>query len=243
MNGAGSALLFAFTSIAHPRILWLMLWPVLLALALWGAAVLIFWGQLVVWLGSTLKGWVQTATFFFNWDSTDVTLFAAKALILVMLVPLIQLTALLILGVFGMPVMVNHVAERRFPQLERRLGGSFAGSIWNSVVAVLGMLLLFAVSLPLWLFPPLWPVIPVVILAWVNQKVLRYDALAEHANPEEMKRISSESRGTLLFLGGALALVSYIPVLGFFAPVIVALTFIHYLLARVKGLRDQPAAG
>jgi len=105
------------------------------------------------------------------------------------------------------------------------------------------MLLLFAVSLPLWLFPPLWPVIPVVILAWVNQKVLRYDALAEHANPEEMKRISSESRGTLLLLGGALALVSYIPVLGFFAPVIVALTFIHYLLARVKGLRDQPAAG
>jgi len=76
MNGAGSALLFAFTSIAHPRILWLMLWPVLLALAAWGAAVLIFWGQLVVWLGSTLKGWVQTATFFFNWDSTDVTLFA-----------------------------------------------------------------------------------------------------------------------------------------------------------------------
>jgi hypothetical protein len=215
---------------------------VLLALAFWGTAVLIFWGQLVLWLGGTLKGWVQTATFFFNWDATDVTLFAAKALILVMLVPLIQLTALLILGVFGMPVMVNHVAERRFPQLERRKGGSFAGSMWNSVVAVLGLMLLGLVSLPLWLFPPLWPVIPVVILAWVNQKVLRYDALAEHADPGEMNRIFSESRGTLLLLGGALALVSYIPVLGFFAPVIVALTFIHYLLARVKGLRDQPAA-
>ena len=242
MNGAGSALLFAFTSLAHTRILWLMLWPVLLAVAFWGAAVLIFWGQLVVWLGGTLKGWVQTATFFVNWDATDVALFAAKALILVMLVPLIQLTALLILGVFGMPVMVNHVAERRFPQLERRKGGSFAGSMWNSVVAVIGLLLLGAVSLPLWLFPPLWPVIPVVILAWVNQKVLRYDALAEHADPQEMKRIFSGSRGTLLLLGGALALVSYIPVLGFFAPVIVALTFIHYLLARVQGLRDQPAA-
>ena len=76
MTGTGSALLFAFTSLAHLRILWLMLWPVLLALAFWGAAVLIFWGQLVVWLGGTLKGWVQTATFFFNWDSTDVTLFA-----------------------------------------------------------------------------------------------------------------------------------------------------------------------
>ena len=242
MNGAGSALLFAFANLAHRRILWLMLWPVLLALALWGVAALIFWGQLVAWLAGTLKGWVQTATFFVNWDATDVTLFAAKALILVMLVPIVQLTALLILGVFGMPVMVNHVAERRFPDLERRRGGSFAGSLWNSAVALLGMLLLGVLSLPFWVFPPLWPLIPVAILAWVNQRILRYDALAEHADAQEMKRIFAGCRGTLLVLGAGLALVSYIPVLGFFAPVIVALTFIHYLLAHLKPLREPPAA-
>ena len=242
MNGAGTALMFAFTNLAHPRILWLMLWPVLLAIALWGALALVFWGRLVIWLGDTLKRWVQTATFFVNWDATDVTLFAAKALILVMLVPIVQLTALLILGVFGMPVMVNHVADRRFAQLERRQGGSFAGSVWNSAVAMLGLAVLAAISVPLWFFPPLWPVIPVVILAWVNQRVLRYDSLAEHADAAEMKRLFTGNRGTLLILGAALALVSYIPVIGLFAPVIVALTFIHYLLARLKELRNQPAA-
>jgi CysZ protein len=242
MSEVGAALLFAFANLAHPRILWLMLWPVLLALALWGAAALVLWGRLVVWLADTLKGWVQTATFFVNWDATDVTLFAAKALILVLLVPLIQLTALLILGVFGMPVMVNHVAERRFPELERRRGGGFAGSVWNSVVALLGMLLLAVLSLPFWLFPPFWPLIPVAILAWVNQRVLRYDALSEHADAPEMKRIFAQCRATLLMLGAGLALVAYIPVLGFFAPVTVALTFIHYLLARLKRLREQPVA-
>jgi hypothetical protein len=242
MSEVGAALLFAFANLAHPRILWLMLWPVLLALALWGAAALVLWGRLVVWLADTLKGWVQTATFFVNWDATDVTLFAAKALILVLLVPLIQLTALLILGVFGMPVMVNHVAERRFPELARRRGGGFAGSVWNSVVALLGMLLLVILSLPFWLFPPFWPLIPVAILAWVNQRVLRYDALAEHADAPEMKRIFAQCRAALLMLGAVLALVAYIPVLGFFAPVIVALTFIHYLLARLKRLREQPVA-
>jgi len=242
MSEVGAALLFAFANLAHPRILWLMLWPVLLALALWGAAALVLWGRLVVWLADTLKGWVQTATFFVNWDASDVTLFAAKALILVLLVPLIQLTALLILGVFGMPVMVNHVAERRFPELERRRGGGFAGSVWNSVVALLGMLLLAILSLPFWLFPPFWPLIPVAILAWVNQRVLRYDALAEHADAPEMKRIFAQCRATLLVLGAGLALVAYIPVFGFFAPVIVALTFIHYLLARLKRLREQPVA-
>ena len=238
MTGVGAALLFAIANLAHPRILWLMLWPVLVALTLWGAATLIFWGQLVVWLSEALKRWVQTATFFFSWDATDVAVFAAKALILVMLVPAIQLTALLILGVFGMPAMVNHVAERRFPELARRQGGSFAGSLWNSVVAVLGMLLLGALSLPFWLFPPLWPVIPIVILAWVNQRVLRYDALAEHASATEMKRIVSDCRGALVGMGAGLALVSYIPVLGFFAPVVVALAFIHYLLTRLKLLRE-----
>ena len=227
MNGVGSAFFFAFTNLAHPRILWLMLWPVLLAIALWGGALLVVWGQLVVWLGDNLKRWVQTATFFVNWDATDVTLFAAKALIL---------------GVFGMTVMVNHVAERRFPQLERRRGGGFAGSLWNSAVAILGMLLLGALSLPFWLFPPLWPVIPVVILAWVNQRVLRYDSLAEHADSAEMTRIFSECRGTLLVLGGGLALVSYVPVVGIFAPVLVALTFIHYLLERLQRLRNSPPA-
>jgi CysZ protein len=242
MSEVGAALLFAFANLAHPRILWLMLWPVLLALALWGVAALVLWGRLVVWLADTLKGWVQTATFFVNWDATDVTLFAAKALILVLLVPLIQLTALLILGVFGMPVMVNHVAERRFPELERRRGGGFAGSVWNSAVALLGMLLLALLSLPFWLFPPFWPLIPVAILAWVNQRVLRYDALAEHADATEMRRIFAQCRATLLMLGAGLALVAYIPVLGFFAPVIVALTFIHYLLARLKRLREQPVA-
>ena len=242
MSEVGTALLFAFANLAHPRILWLMLWPVLLALALWGAAALLLWGRLVVWLADTLKGWVQTATFFVNWDASDVTLFAAKVLILVLLVPLIQLTALLILGTFGMPVMVNHVAERRFPELERRRGGGFAGSVWNSVVALLGMLLLAVLSLPFWLFPPFWPLIPVAILAWVNQRVLRYDALSEHADAEEMKRIFAQCRAMLLALGAGLALVAYIPVLGFFAPVIVALAFIHYLLARLKRLREQPVA-
>jgi len=243
MTGVGAALLFALANLAHPRILWLMLWPVLVALTLWGAAALIFWGQLVVWLSEVLRRWVQTATFFVSWDATDVTAFAAKALILVMLVPMIQLTALLILGIFGMPAMVDHVAERRFAQLARRHGGSFAGSIWNSVVALLGMLLLGALSLPFWLFPPLWPILPVVILAWVNQRVLRYDALAEHADAAEMKRIFADCRGALVALGAGLALVAYVPVLGFFAPVVVGLTFIHYLLARLQRLRETPAGG
>lgn len=241
MTGIGGSLLFALANLFHPRMLWLMLWPVMVAMLFWGALALVFWGQLVLWVAELIRQWAHYATLVVPWSATDVALFAAKVLILVLLVPLIQLTALLLLGVFAMPEMVNHVAARRFAELERRHGGGFAGSVWNGVVALCGLALLALVSLPLWLFPPLWPILPVAIMGWVNQKVLRYDALAEHADAAEMQRIFAARRGSLYVLGLVLALVAFVPLLGFFAPVMVGLTFIHYLLSQLKLLREQPA--
>ncbi|HEX5612625.1 MAG TPA: EI24 domain-containing protein [Burkholderiales bacterium] len=240
MKEAGTALLFAIANLAHPRILWLMVWPVLLAIALWGGLAWFFWDSLAVWLGEQIRGWMEMVTFFIRWDASAAALFAAKALILVLLVPLIQLTAVLILGIFGMQAMVDHVAERRFPALERRHGGSFGGSVWNGVLALAGLAALATLSLPLWLFPPLWPLIPVAILGWVNQRVLRYDALAEHADGLEMRRIFRERRTMLYFLGAALALIAYVPLAGFVAPVVAGLAFIHYLLGGLAAVREPP---
>jgi hypothetical protein len=160
-----------------------------------------------------------------------------------MLVPLIQLTALLILSVFGMPSMVEHVASRSYPRLERRKGGSLAGSVWNSSVGLLGLVGLGVVSIPFWIFPPLWPLIPVAILGWVNQRVLRYDALAEHASAEEMRRMFSLRWGGLYVMGLVLALLAYIPILGFFAPVLLGVSFIHYLLGALEEQRAAPIEG
>jgi len=89
-------------------------------------------------------------------------------------------------------------------------------------------------------FPPLWPAIPVVIFGWVNQRVLRYDALAEHASAEEMTRIFREQRWTMYLLGVVLALVAYIPFVGLFAPVVFGLAFIHYLLEALQRSRGAP---
>ena len=243
MRGIGPSISFALGNLLHPRMLWLMLWPVLIAVGFWGAVAIWCWTGLVLWLAEVLRHWIETATFFVQWDASTVALVAAKILVIVGLVPLIQLTALLILGVFGMPTMVEHVAGRSFPALERRRGGSFAGSIWNSVIAVLGLVLLGVVSLPFWVFPPLWPAIPVVIMGWVNQRVLRYDALAEHADAREMRAVFSARRVAMYLLGVVLALVAYVPILGLFAPVLFGLAFIHYLLAELQALRAAPIEG
>ena len=240
MRGIGSSISFAFGNLLHPRMLWLMLWPVLVATGIWGAAAIWSWAGLVAWLAGILRHWIETATFFVHWDASTLALIAAKVLVILCLVPLIQLTALLILGVFGMPAMVDHVARRAFPDLVRRHGGSFSGSVWNSVVGVVGLVLLGALSIPFWFFPPLWPAIPLVIMGWVNQRVLRYDALAEHADAREMKAVFSRRRAAMYLLGVVLALVAYIPVIGLFAPVLFGLTFIHYLLGELEALRQEP---
>jgi hypothetical protein len=142
-----------------------------------------------------------------------------------------------------MPSMVEHVASRSTPRLERRKGGSLAGSVWNSSVGLLGLAGLGVVSIPFWIFPPLWPLIPVAILGWVNQRVLRYDALAEHASAEEMRRLFARRWGGLYLMGLILALAAYIPLLGFFAPVLLGLSFIHYLLAALEEQRSAPIEG
>ncbi len=243
LRGIGASLAMGFMSLFHPRILWLMLWPVLVAAVFWGTVVILFWADLVLHFSDLLREWIATATFFVEWNPASVAQFAAKVLVVIFIVPLIQFSALLVIGLVAMPTVVAHVAERRFPDLQRKQGGSVLGSLWNGLVALLGLALLCVVTLPLWLLPPLWPVIPVAILAWVNQRVLRYDAIAEHASGPEMQELFHARRLSMYLLGVLLALLAFIPIVGFFAPALFGLAFTHYLLAELKALREAPIEG
>jgi len=235
MSVAG-ALLYGLGNLFHPKMLWLMVWPMLVSLAVWGTVALFLWTRLALWLAELLKQW---ALGIVSLDLGQLALFLANVALLLLFVPLVYLTALFILGAFGMQKMVDYVASRSFAHLERRRGGGTAGSVWNAIVAFFGMLLLFAISLPLWLIPVLWPVITLAILTWVNQRLLRYDALAEHADAAEMARVFRQHRGPLLVLGFLLALVAYVPFLGFLGPVVFGLAFIRYLLGALESIRPD----
>ena len=243
MNGIGRSLILAFASALHPRMLWMMLWPLLVALGLWLTVAFMFWAQAVAWVVGLIRDWVLSSALLVSWDLSGVALFVAKLLVLIALFPLVQLTALLILAIFSMGHMVDHVAQRHYPELARRRGGSFAGSLWNGAVALGGLALLFTASLPLLLVPPLWAVVPVAVMGWVNQRLLCYDALAEHATAEEMRDLFRERRGGWYLLGVILALLAYVPLVGFVAPVLFGLAFIHYGLDALRELRNRPIEG
>ena len=237
------SLIRAFVSLLHPRMFALMIWPALAALALWLVLAMLFWGDAVAALDALLRG---TPVVQWMYSVAPLAVIAAQlgwVLLALLFVPLVLVTATVIVGVYAMPAMVAHVAERDYPRLERRRGGGAVGSAWNALAAVLWLAALVIVSLPLWLVPLLWPVLPVLLLGYLNRRVFAYDALAEHASREELRRMLRQERAGLFTLGVIVALAGHVPLLGIFAPVYAGLAFIHYCLGRLEALRSAPIEG
>lgn len=226
----------------HPKMIWLVVWPIGVSLAIWIILAIVFGDDAVAWLSTTLSG-STIGQWIGRWlPVREITGGLGWVLLIVLLVPLVLATASVIIGIFSMPAMVEYVAARTYPQLERRRGGTFAGSVWNAVLAVAVFLGLGIVSLPLWLVPPLWPVLAAVLMGYLNQRMFRYDALAEHAGADEMRDMFTRYRRELFGLGVLVSLLSYIPFAGLVVPVAAGLAFIHYCLARLAALRGAPAA-
>lgn len=184
----------------------------------------------------------------------------AQLLVLMLALPLLLILSLLSVSWFLTPAVVSLVAQRRFPALVRRQGGSFWGgmllSVWWSVLALAGLVL----SMPLWLVPPLVLVLPALIWGWLNYRVMSHDVLSVHADAGESAQIIGRHRLLLLALGvltgylgaapgviwaiGAMALVLapvLIPLSIWIYSVIFvfsALWFTHFCLAALQQLRD-----
>lgn len=241
MNEIPRALARAFASLAHPRMLWLMVWPVLVSLAVWSILALLFGPTLQEVLLEFLGGFAfyQRAA---QWSMVPVVAKSlAWVLLIVLFIPLVLITATLIISIVSMPMMVSHVASREYPTLDRR-GGGLVGGVVNAMTALAWLAGLAILTLPLWLFPPLWLILPVVLVGYMNQRLFRYDALAEHADRDELKRIVSTNSGALWGLGMVIAVIGYVPLVGFFLPAFGGLAFIHYCLGRLAELRAAAGA-
>lgn len=238
-----SALTRAFASLLHPKMLALMLVPVAVAVAIWVLAALLFWGQAVAWIDGQMRNWDTLQWLLAYWPLTLIAAHAAVVVLVAALMPVVLVTTVLVTGIFAMPIMVSHIGARNYPQLEKHRGGSFVASVWNGIAA-LGLFSLFvAMTLPLWFYVPLWPLLSLGLLGYFNARVFRFDALAEHARMDEIMRIVREDRWTLLMLGVCVAIAAHVPLLGFFSPVYGGLVFIHYCLMRLSGMRAVPLTG
>ena len=165
--------------------------------------------------------------------------YVVSTLLFLLLLPAIYVTALLITSIFAMPMMVTHVAQRSYPQLEYKHGGTTLGSVSNSVWATVHYIVGSIISLPLWLFAPLAVIVPLLLLAYINQRLFRYDALSEHASTVEYTSIAAASKRDFFILGVAVGVLQFVPVLNLILPVYAGLAFIHLSLAELQRVRSN----
>ena len=224
----------------QPKMLLLMLWPMLLALVFWGG---VFWWFWDVWAGELFKlaqGMgleARLVEWGFVWIAHGLITFLMFSL----LIPAVYVTTLLFAAVFAMPVMLNFVVARDYPDLEMKRGGTFMGGVWNALFAVAVFLILWIVTLPLWLIPFGALVVPTLLSAYINRRLFMYDALMDHASREEFAQIKARANGRLFGLGAILGFVHYIPILNFFTPIYIGLAYIHFCLDALQRLREESA--
>ncbi|MEO6975260.1 MAG: EI24 domain-containing protein [Gallionella sp.] len=238
MNPILDALAKALRDLFQFRILWIVIWPILAAVLLWLILGVTFWG--------TFSGWIVNGLAYLgvqHWlDGLEPRWVAnaiQAALHMILFVPMVFLTALLITAFFAMPALIRLVGDRDYPRLKRQNGGSVAGNLFNAVLAIVVFVAIWVFTLPLW-FIGVGVVLPFVAATYLNQRMFRYDALAEHGSSEEMKILFSKYQSSWWGLGLLTGLLQFVPLLNLFAPALTGLAFIHFGLARLANLRQAP---
>ena len=246
MNDIFLALGRALVSQFHPRMLWLAVWPFLVALVLWGVLGFVFRGAAIDWLAGVAADSVIGASIDtgFRWFGVDGgVVFVAAVIYAGLVFALMILTALLIIATVAMPTVVAHVGQRDYPTLEQKRGGSYVASVgnalWVSVVFIVG----FVLTIPLWLIAPLALLVPLLWWGWATARMFRYDALVMHASAEERTTLIARHGKAFFAIGTIVSLLNFVPPLFFLVPILGGLAFTHFGLNALDRLRAERGEG
>lgn len=241
-DGVGRALGRAVVSQFRGPMLMALLLP--FAVALIGAIVLIwlFWTPLSEWLQITLFQWsvvnqMDTALMALGIASLKLWLIPVAATLI--LLPLSGILGLVTAAVFIMPLVLRHLSERDYPDVRREGGNALVAGVWNALWVTVVFVLGWFFTLPLWLLPPLAVVLPIFWWAFAFTRMLRLDALADHASPQERKILQARHNKGFWALGTICALINLLPPAWFLLPVLSALMFSHFGLEALRRLRSE----
>ena len=252
----------------RPRVMALSVLPLLLMVGLALGLGYFYWDGAVQGMRALLDGSPLLAGFWNwlqGWGLGDVAAVVAPLMVVLAVSPVLVVVSLLVVAVLMTPALVALVADRRFPTLERKKGGSLIASVAWSLGSTVLALVALVVSVPLWLVPPLVLILPPLIWGWLTYRVMVFDALAEHASRDERQEIFRRHRSSLLgmgilsgYLGAAPSIVwasGVVFAAAFFVLVPLAiwiytlvfafssLWFSHYCLAALQRLRDEAGGG
>lgn len=235
-----NAFSLSFRNLFNVKILWILVWPLLVASLFWLIVGVFFWTPSAEWIAEIIS-----FTFMKDWFDESallkITDGIGSILNVIILVILVIATAMIITALFVMSSLIDFVAKRYYPLLQRKNGGSLVGSLVHVISAIIIFIVLLGISLPFW-FVGIGMLMSFLAAAYLNQRLFSYDALSEHASKEELEILLATNKLSLWGLGLLTGLIQFIPVLNLFAPTLTALAFIHFELARLENYRQKSSS-
>ncbi|WP_086067695.1 EI24 domain-containing protein [Bordetella genomosp. 8] len=242
MTGVWQAFKRAAVSQCHPAMLFAVLLPFLIALV--GAMLLLWfcWTPLTDWLRDEASRWSVVN----NVDEWLVTvgLFSLKVYLVpvvaaAILLPVSGILGLAIAAIFVMPLVLRHVGQREYAAVGKQGKFGTAVSVWNALWVSLAFALGWLLTLPLWLVPPMAVLLSVFWWAFAFSRMMRIDAIVEHASPEERRILLRRNNVGFWVVGLICSLINLLPPAWVFLPVFSALVFAHYGLDALQRLRQE----
>lgn len=233
----------ALVSQLHPKMLAALLMPFVIALL--GVIVLLwaFWTPLTAWLDAQASQWDTINTidgWMLAWGWVSIKLYIVPIMAAGILLPSAGILGLVIAAIFVMPIVLRHIERREYPGLKRQGEHAITIGTWNALVVGAVFVIGWVLTMPLWLFPPLAIVLPVFWWAFAFNRIMRVDALVEHATGIERRYLWRRHNASYWLIGLLLALLNLLPPMWLVLPVFSALVFAHYSLEALRRHRAGP---
>lgn len=234
MSDVFLALIRSLASLGQGRVWRYILAPAAFSLVLWIG--LAFWtlGAIVDWLIAH-----PPMSLIAAWGAVWLAHLLAYLGGWMLIFALAYLTTSFLAAIFVLPMLLEHVAKRDYPQVVRMGSDNFVAAAGNSVLATVFFILGWLLSLPFWLIPGLGLILPMLLMAWFNRRTFAFDAATLHASPEEWRELRSQYRRPLFMLGLVMALLAHIPFVGLLVPALAALAYVHFCLEALRRMRGD----
>jgi Etoposide-induced protein 2.4 (EI24) len=245
----------------NPKVWLLSLLPLVLAGLIWAAIGYVAWEP----ANNLLRGFISgfdAPLWFPDWIPPRSTWIPLTVLLIT--VPLVLITAMILVGVFGTGITARRVGGNYgltpLPVTGLSRGVTVLGSVWHSAWVLVVLAVLWLLALPMYALLGVGALLQLMVLAWANARLFSRDVLVEFATKPEREALFRQHRGTLwglgilasipavipsaMWMGGAVATIA-LPVMALISVWLYVMIFLatsllysHYLLPALKTMRE-----
>ena len=245
LTGVAQAFGRAIQSQLHPRMLFALLLPFLIMLG--GAILLLIMalGPLTNWLDQQISAsstiiqanqWLLSMGLF---SLMTVQSFIVPLTAVAFLLPLSGILGLAVAAVCAMPIVIAHLSARDYKDLKVQGQQAFFVSLWNALWVSFLFALGWLLTLPFWLVPPLGLLISIFWWTFAFSRMMRLDAIVEHASAQERRVLITRHNAAFWTIGLICALINLVPPAWVFLPVFSGLVYTHVGLEALRRLRSE----